>query len=282
MIETERLKLYPASKEQMEVFIESQTVDVLKAAYTEMLNGCIEHSEQWDWYAIWMIELKDGTHIGELCIKGLSSEEIINIGCCIDYDYEGQRCVTEAAEAVATWAFQQNTTTFIAKSHDRDIAFKDIFDKCGYVQSGTRQEIAFRFAFKPNGEKLKIAVNALTLYDIYKVLEDVYGFDFEYDSEGLYIRNQNDDTLKFYFDRLNNFEVCEGKRLLYESLDEISETMFITLTDKYGEDWKLHDLLKSHPEDDLPKALDSYLDYLDRVGDLYSYLQRMGYDLNDM
>ena len=44
MVETERLKIYPASKEQMEAFIEAQTVDVLKAAYTEMLNGCIEHS----------------------------------------------------------------------------------------------------------------------------------------------------------------------------------------------------------------------------------------------
>jgi hypothetical protein len=44
MIETEHLKIYPASKEQMEVFIETQTVDVLKAAYTEMLNGCLDHA----------------------------------------------------------------------------------------------------------------------------------------------------------------------------------------------------------------------------------------------
>ena len=79
MVETERLKIYPASKEQMEAFIEAQTVDVLKAAYTEMLNGCIEHSEQWDWYAIWMIELKNGTHIGELCFKGLSTDGVAEI-----------------------------------------------------------------------------------------------------------------------------------------------------------------------------------------------------------
>ena len=72
MIETKRLIIYAASKEQMEVFIAEQTADVLKAAYAEMLEGALAHPDQWDWYAIWMIELKDGTHIGELCFKGLS------------------------------------------------------------------------------------------------------------------------------------------------------------------------------------------------------------------
>ncbi|MBR3627542.1 MAG: N-acetyltransferase, partial [Elusimicrobia bacterium] len=61
MIETRNLKIYAASQDEMEKFIELQTNDVLKAAYTEMLNGCIENPEQWEWYAIWMIELKDGT-----------------------------------------------------------------------------------------------------------------------------------------------------------------------------------------------------------------------------
>ena len=52
MIETERLKIYAASQDIMEQFIEAQTVDALKAAYTEMLNGCLKHPDQWDWYAI--------------------------------------------------------------------------------------------------------------------------------------------------------------------------------------------------------------------------------------
>ena len=67
MIETKRLKMYAASKEQMEHFIAAQSIDVLKAAYTEMLDGCLVHPDQWEWYAIWMVELKDGTHIGESC-----------------------------------------------------------------------------------------------------------------------------------------------------------------------------------------------------------------------
>ena len=38
MIETKRLKTYPASREQMEAFIAAQSMDVLRAAYKEMLD----------------------------------------------------------------------------------------------------------------------------------------------------------------------------------------------------------------------------------------------------
>ena len=51
MIETNRLKIYAASQEKMETFIEAQTLDDLKAAYTEMLNGCLEHTNPTDWNA---------------------------------------------------------------------------------------------------------------------------------------------------------------------------------------------------------------------------------------
>ncbi len=35
-----------------------------------------------------------------------------------------------------------------------------------------------------------------------------------------------------------------------------------------------HALIKAHPDDDLPKEFDSYLNYLDRVADLYSFLKK--------
>ena len=38
-LNTRRLKIYVASQSVMEKFIEEQTVDVLKAAYTEMLEN---------------------------------------------------------------------------------------------------------------------------------------------------------------------------------------------------------------------------------------------------
>lgn len=61
MIETNRLKICAASRDVMEEFIKLQTVEELKTAYMEMLEGCRKHPEQWEWYAIWMIDLKD-TH----------------------------------------------------------------------------------------------------------------------------------------------------------------------------------------------------------------------------
>ncbi|MCQ2417626.1 MAG: hypothetical protein MJ071_07420 [Oscillospiraceae bacterium] len=63
MIETNRLRIYAAFQDIMKQFIDAQTEDVLKTAYTEKLNGCLNHPDQWDSYAIWMIELQDGTHI---------------------------------------------------------------------------------------------------------------------------------------------------------------------------------------------------------------------------
>lgn len=147
MIETKRLRLYPASQKQMEEFIETQTVDVLKAAYTEMLNGCLAKPEQWEWYAIWMIELKNGTHIGELCFKGLSSDGIAEIGYGINDEYQGQGYASEAVKAVSEWAFQQpDVTALEAETDDENIASKRVLEKCGFVPNGIMGEEGPRYS----------------------------------------------------------------------------------------------------------------------------------------
>lgn len=67
MVTTERLRLYPADALQMEKAIVEVQDEGLKKAYEEMLTGCIAHPEQWGWYAMWMIERRDGEHVGDLC-----------------------------------------------------------------------------------------------------------------------------------------------------------------------------------------------------------------------
>ena len=137
MIETKNLKIYAASQDEMEKFIESQTDNVLKIAYKEMLNGCIENPEQWEWYAIWMIELKDGTHIGELCFKGLNSNGIAEIGYGIIEKYQGHGYATEAVKAISKWAFQEPKVLAIeAETDDKNIASKKVLKKCGFVFTG--------------------------------------------------------------------------------------------------------------------------------------------------
>ncbi len=149
MIETNRLKLYAASQGEMETFIEAQTVDVLKAAYTEMLNGCLDHPEQRDWYAIWMIELKDGTHIGELCFKGLSADGIAEIGYGISEEYQNNGYAAEAVKAVLEWAFSHPEVTAVEAETDPDnIASKRVLEKCGFALNGIIGEEGQRWAVR--------------------------------------------------------------------------------------------------------------------------------------
>ena len=141
MIKTNRLKIYAASKEQMEAFIAAQSVDVLKAAYTEMLDGAVEHPEQWEWYAIWMIELKDGTHIGELCFKGIDKSGSAEIGYGITEEYQGCGYATEAISALVDWALSQPGVMCVtAETEASNLASRKVLQKTGFIPTGEAGE----------------------------------------------------------------------------------------------------------------------------------------------
>ncbi len=147
MIETKRLKIYPASKEQMEAFIAAQSVDVLKAAYSEMLEGALTHPEQWEWYAIWMIELKDGTHIGELCFKGIDESGSTEIGYGIAENYQGYGYATEAVSSIADWALNQHEVSCVtAETEEANIASQKVLKKAGFIPTGKAGEEGPLFA----------------------------------------------------------------------------------------------------------------------------------------
>lgn len=137
MVETNRLRIYSASQDKMKAFIEAQNVDVLKAAYTEMLNGCLMHPDQWDWYAIWMIELKDGTHIGEVCFKGLSADGITEIGYGISEEYQNNGYATEAVSAALEWAFSHPEVTAVeAETNSDNTASIRVLEKSRFALNG--------------------------------------------------------------------------------------------------------------------------------------------------
>ena len=137
MIKTERLKIYPATQKQMEEFIAAQSDENLKAAYTEMLSSSLAHPEQWNWYAVWMIEREDGTHIGELCFKGLDENGVAEIGYGISEHYQNQGFAGEAVQAVVTWAFREPGITAIeAETDANNIASQRVLEKCGFAPNG--------------------------------------------------------------------------------------------------------------------------------------------------
>lgn len=140
-IETKRLKLYPASEEQMEAFIAEQSEDVLKEAYTEMLNGCLSHPNQWEWYAVWMIESKDGTHIGEFCFKGIDESGSVEIGYGVADGHRGKGYATEAVTAAVAWALEQNGVRLVTAEVDgENIASQRVLEKAGFKATGKTGE----------------------------------------------------------------------------------------------------------------------------------------------
>ena len=146
MIETKRLKSYPAAQEQMETFIAAETDAELKKAYTEMLEGCLQNPNQWQWFAMWMIELRDGTHIGDLCFKGLEANGMAEIGYGILEEYRGQGYATEAVGAVVAWALKQTGVKRVeAETEPDNRASQRVLEKCGFLPTGTVGEEGPRF-----------------------------------------------------------------------------------------------------------------------------------------
>ncbi len=145
MLETDRIRIYPASREQMENSILAEKDDDLKKAYGEMLEGCLAHADQWDWYAMWEIEKKDGTHIGDLCFKGLE-EKNPEIGYGIMDEFQGQGYATEAVRLAVEWAFSHPEIIAVEAETDPDnVASQKVLTKCGFEANGEIGEEGPRF-----------------------------------------------------------------------------------------------------------------------------------------
>ena len=202
MIETNRLRIYAASQDTMEAFIEAQTAEVLKAAYTEMLNGCLNHPDQWDWYAIWMIELKDGTHIGELCFKGLSADGIAEIGYGISEEYQNNGYATEAVRAVLEWAFSHPEVSAVEAETDSDnTASKRVLEKCGFVLNGFIGEEGPRWAVSHRSSEISAfhissSISIILDYDDDEINPELSGI-----MDALGINIDAEKLQDFYFDQ---------------------------------------------------------------------------------
>ena len=133
----------------MEDFILRQTDVLLKTAYQEMLNGCLTHRSEWDWYTIWMIELKGGTHIGECCFKGISSNDSTEIGYGLSEEHQGYGYASEAIVAVVEWALRQPKVNCVeAETKVENLASIRVLQKCGFLSTGETGEEGPRFERK--------------------------------------------------------------------------------------------------------------------------------------
>lgn len=146
MIETERLRLCPATREQMEAVIAAETDEELRKAYTEMLEGCLQHPADWAWYAMWLIDRKDGARVGDLCFKGPGADGAPEIGYGILEAHQRRGYATEAVAAAVDWAFSQPGVTRVEAETDPDNrASQRVLEKCGFHPSGVTGEEGPRF-----------------------------------------------------------------------------------------------------------------------------------------
>ena len=133
----------------MRRIIAEQTDTELIKAYSEMLQGCLDHPEQWMWYAVWIIERKDGTHVGDLSFKGAGDDGSVEIGYGINETHQGQGYATEAVDAAVTWALQQPGITCVeAETGPDNQASRRVLEKCGFIPTGTYGEEGPRFVRK--------------------------------------------------------------------------------------------------------------------------------------
>ena len=141
-----RMKIVPADRQQMEDVIASAIDPELKKAYGEMLEGCLEHPEQWDWYAMWIIENEDGIRVGDLCFKGYEDGKNPEIGYGIDDEFQGKGYATEAVKLALEWAFRHSGVAAVEAETDPDnIASQRVLAKCGFNPTGTIGEEGPRF-----------------------------------------------------------------------------------------------------------------------------------------
>ncbi|MBR5922947.1 MAG: GNAT family N-acetyltransferase, partial [Clostridia bacterium] len=145
-LNTERLIIYTASRDEMQEIIDSQADDILKAAYCEMLQGALDHPDRWEWYAIWIIERKDGSRVGDLCFKGLNDDGSVEIGYGIYNEYQGNGYATEAVDMLVSWALSQPAVTRVeAETEPDNKASQRVLQKCGFLPTGTIGEEGPRF-----------------------------------------------------------------------------------------------------------------------------------------
>ena len=134
----------------MEELIQGQRDPELKSAYAEMLEGCLAHPDQWQWYAAWTISRSDGLFLDDLCFKGRSPDGSVEIGYGLSEGYWGQGYATEAVTAAVEWALcQPGVLRVEAETAPENIASQRVLAKCGFRPTGTSGTEGPRFVREP-------------------------------------------------------------------------------------------------------------------------------------
>lgn len=141
-LESQRLILAPMTVEELEQKLQKMTDPELHKAYSEMLDGCRSNPDAFLWYTPWQISLKtDGTAIGDAVFKAAPQEGCVEIGYGIEEPYWGKGYMTEAAQTLIDWAFQQAGCCIVeAETEAHNLASQRVLQKLGFTPCGVGEE----------------------------------------------------------------------------------------------------------------------------------------------
>ena len=151
MIITKRLEIFPLSIEELKKVVENEKNEILKIAFKEMLEGCLKYPNNYIWYTLWFIKLKDSENeiVGSLSFKGITETGVIEIGYGINEGYENKGYTTEAVQAVVKWASkQENVKQIEAEAEENNTASIRVLEKCGFIPDGNIGKEGIRFVWK--------------------------------------------------------------------------------------------------------------------------------------
>lgn len=150
-VESERLVLYPNSDDEMRSMIEAEKDLGMKQAYSEMLQGCLEHPESRIWNAVWNMVLKEDmkTVVGDFAFKGLGNDGMIEIGYGLKEEYQHNGYMTEAVRAISKWALTQEGVKRVeAETNPQNESSQRVLTRVGYRATGEWGEEGPRFVYQ--------------------------------------------------------------------------------------------------------------------------------------
>ena len=150
-IESERLVLYPINDSELQTLVDKEPDLELKQAYSEMLQGCVEHPEHRIWFTIWFIELKSqpGTIVGDLSFKGLNADGMVEIGYGLREGFCGNGYMTEAVKEICKWALSQEGVTRIeAETTEDNRKSQRVLYSVGFIPTGDSGKEGPRFIYQ--------------------------------------------------------------------------------------------------------------------------------------
>lgn len=162
ILETKRLELLPLLPHQLRKWTEDlpaleqelkciYRAEPLEGLFLTIVKGQLEiteqHPDDYLWHSFWfLIRKTDRIVVGSADFKGIpDAKQEVEIGYGLGKEFEHQGYMTEAVEALCTWALTQKNVAHIIAETDLDgFASQRILQRCGFTETKRQKTVWWR------------------------------------------------------------------------------------------------------------------------------------------